>query len=278
MAWDGVTDLKSGVVTTYVHVKSIQGAKKDGSYLFDLIDFIGFSKDEIFYWLLKLITSFGISSGVTIALSRHFDGTTRIRSRVDILARLLQQSGITDIFECYPQWKIGDQPYAADIREAVTESKTIKLLMLAGYEYFGRGHESLLYDIVQKKNNVKLDFILLDIDNAEEVVNQRVEHLRNRDETYTSDQLKQNVRATRELLRSISSPRKKVEIRLTKMQPVFRLLILDDCLFMSTYAKGVHGHESPVFKVEKAPKNGTSIYDAYLEYFEQVKCLAAPAC
>lgn len=115
--------------------------------------------------------------------------------------------------------------------------------------------------------------ILLDPDKGSATIKERLSDLKERDETYTEQQLLQHIDSTKGILRHLKTVcAKRIELWKTGNHPVFRMLILDDCLFVSTYTKG-HGHESPVYQITKDSKksDGSSWFESFVKFYENIK-------
>ena len=189
------------------------------------------------------------------------------------LASMLDRSGIKVVYDATQQKQITEQEYASDIREAVASSKCLKLLTIAGYEYLGKGQDSLLYDIILANKSLTLEVVLLDPSLGEKVIKERVSKLKTRDGTYNAIKLKSQIADTKKTLKDFKLIKaKNVKLWLNPNHPVFRLLILDECLFFSTYALG-HGHEAPVYQIAKDNNSGTgsSWYESFVKVFENAK-------
>lgn len=199
-------------------------------------------------------------------------------SEEDMLLMLLEKSGITQIYPSKQKVQITEQPYAIPLRESVATSKSVRIMMIAAYEYLGKGRDSLLLKLLQDHPDKNIQVILLDVTNGSDAVQSRIGKLRDRDDSYTDDVLRGHVEATKKALQRLkATPERKgtVELKFCKHQPIFRLVLLDDCLYVSAYMAGAHGHEAPIYRVGKCPdgKNET-FYNAFESLYSHYLALA----
>lgn len=196
------------------------------------------------------------------------------------LAELLDtKAGLQRIYPSSRGVPAYKQPYSSDVCGSLKETTEIRLLSIAGYEYIGRGEAlSLFYDALREKYWIKAEIIILDPTN-EDTINERIQQLKRIDASYTGDMLKKHIEETTKKCKLLKQSRGDDSIKLyyCKFHPIFRLIILDDCLFMSTYETALHGHESPVYKIDKenSPEK-LSLYNSYLNFFEKIKQYSTP--
>ncbi|MBI5374129.1 MAG: hypothetical protein HZA77_01765 [Candidatus Schekmanbacteria bacterium] len=189
---------------------------------------------------------------------------------------LNKQSGIKKIYEDRLRVAAINQQYSRDVMEELSHSETIKLLSIAGYEYIGKGEgESLFYDVLRERNWIKVESVILNPDN-DEVINERIHQLRKILPPYTKEDLKKEICNTIDKFKTLNKIRsdRTVQLYYCKFHPIFRLIILDKCLFMSTYEIDRHGHESPVYKIDKVTednKDNLSLYDSFNNLFDKLK-------
>jgi hypothetical protein len=134
---------------------------------------------------------------------------------------------------------------------------------------------------VLERPDLAVEVIILDPDEnsaSAEVIGPRLKQLRKRDSRYTSEQLRTHIRktiSTMERLKHIREEQNSAEVAVYTIDhhPIFRLLVLDDTIFLSTYENERHGHESAVFMFERvAEESGReSLYAAYAAYFEAMR-------
>lgn len=194
---------------------------------------------------------------------------------VEELVHLLDgKAGIKKIFTAKRNSPIINQPYSSEILKRIPNSRNIKILCIAGYEFIGKGEgTSLLYDYF-RQHWITADVILLNPENINtRPIQERLSQLKENDTPYSAEKLKKEISATADKIKTLKSIRLDgtVELHYCKFHPIFRLIILDDCLFMSTYECDLHGHEAPVYLIEKAKPEGLSLYNSFVNLFDNIK-------
>ena len=198
------------------------------------------------------------------------DGPSSL-SQVELLRQMLSESGISSVYPSDPNVSIQSQSYATEVKLAAAMSKTIKMVSIAGFEYLGRGADSLLFNAIIKHPTADIEIILVDPENGSHVIDQRIMELVERDPTYDKKRIQYEINATIETLKKLRLTHKgKLTLSLIGEHPIFRLLIFEECLFVSTYAAKIHGHESPVFKITPKP-NGGGFYSSLDGLFRRMK-------
>ena len=193
---------------------------------------------------------------------------------LNTLLLVLSQCGIARAYRTETLLQTTKQHYASDICAKVSGSKSIKIMSIAGFEYIGAGVNSLLYSVIEKRPDMEAEFVLLDADKAGHVLADRVHRLRERDPTVTEETLKGHIAETKRLLGGLRTSRTaSFSLWLCSCPTVFRLIILDDCLFVSAYKSNAHGHESPMLKINKHDTNGsiTDWFDAFNQMYTVIK-------
>lgn len=195
----------------------------------------------------------------------------------ELLDNISNKAGIKQIYHSKRGVPAVHQPYSSEMMKSLANSRTIKLLSIAGYEYIGKGEgKSLFYDVIRERNYVNTELILLNPDNND-TIKERIFQLKKQNQSYTDVQLKNEILETTKKVKVLKNTRNDESIQLyyCKYHPIFRLIILDDCLFMNTYEMDYHGHESPVYKIDKLlPDNITdslSLYDSFYSLFGNIK-------
>lgn len=195
----------------------------------------------------------------------------------ELLDNISNKAGIKQIYHSKRGVPAICQPYSSEVMKKLADSRTIKLLSIAGYEYIGKGEgKSLFYDVIRERHYVNAELILLNPTN-DETISERISQLKRQDQSYTNDQLKNEILETTKKVKVLEKTRNDESIKLyyCKFHPIFRLIILDDCLFMNTYEMDYHGHESPVYKIDKLqPDNITdclSLYNSFYNLFDNIK-------
>ena len=187
---------------------------------------------------------------------------------------LVVQTGIKSVFPSEVGVAVTNQKYAKEMRDAVESSKHLRLLTIAGFEYIGKGDDSLLYDLIVK-NKVDVEVVLLDHKNGSDVMNTRVNELRKRD-GYTAKKMRQHIEKTTETLNQLRTDGSKVNLEFTDEHPIFRVLLLDHCLFFSAYLTAAHGHEAPVYQIMRKTGSTSDLswYFAFERHFVSVQSRA----
>lgn len=198
-----------------------------------------------------------------------------------LLEMLDQKSGIKQVYPWQgSKQRVIGQEYAADMIEVLRKSERVRVLSIAGYEYIGKGQKSLLLREIEKRPSLEVEVIILDPKKGHHVLDQRASELRKRDANYSVGNLSHEIEETIRQITRLKAERKDVPnagaiaLYLTKQRPPFRLVIFDSCLFLSTYEKGQHGHETPVYRLQKAPDDADgqlSLYPAFVTLFDNTK-------
>ncbi len=188
-----------------------------------------------------------------------------------------EKTGIKEIIPCEGKSLPAiHQPYTKVIMKELRNSGSLKLLSIAGYENIGKGESnSLFYDFIKENHTIDLHVILLDPD-GNETIDKRVSQLRKVYPSYTSSQLKNEIKSTADKIKRLKRARKsgKTELYYCKFHPIFRLIILDHCLFMNTYEESIHGHASPMYKIDKVKdptSSNLSLYSSFDCLFENIR-------
>lgn len=205
------------------------------------------------------------------------------KANIGVLLHLLdERSGIKRIFEGKKGTPALQQSYSDDILSEVSSSKTLKILSIAGYENIGKGElYSLLYGTLLRERALNIEVILLDPNNGERTINERISQLKFINPSYKSADMKDEINKTIDKLNELKTSRnndESVKIYLYNQHPIFRLIICDKCLFMNTYESDLHGHESPVYKIQKildSDEHKLSLYKSFLNYFEKIKQMSS---
>lgn len=197
------------------------------------------------------------------------------------LAELVyKRAGMKQIYASDPTLPVNRQPYAQDMRHFLATTRRLRVLSIAGYEFLGKGHGSLLYSILEDNPHIAAEVIVLVNDGspaANKVIEARRQQLLKRAPEYTKDRFRQDITSTISSLTRLAKLRREqnaaeVKIYTISTHPIFRLVILDDWLFMSAYEDECHGHESAMFRFERVPEDEESermsLYPAYNAYFE----------
>src|SRR5665213_222361 len=214
----------------------------------------------ILFWsigFLKFLTSaalaFFICAADTAFTSKRIKEALYFTNddNLNTLLLVLSQCGIIRAYRTETQLQTSKQHYASDIRAATAISKNIRMMSIAGYEYLGSGSDSLLYSIIEAHPEMNAEFIFLDPDKANGVITERVNRLRQRDPTITTEILKRHINETFELLRNLKGNRRgNFALFRCRCATVFRLIFLDGCVFVSAYKSNAHGHESRTPDIE----------------------------
>jgi hypothetical protein len=262
-AW---TDLAKGT-------KVSTSGKVDFAFL-DLLKILGQCLPVVWRGLLSLAIGIVLPEAVGAMISEEKGLPEGTKEKVDSLVGLLEErAGIVAVYPAELHKAISDQPYAQPILKALNESSTLRILSIAGYEYLGKGAESLLYKTIAKKPGMGVEVIILDPDKGMDVINERVACLKaNRENTLSVSEIQRQIGAMRRTLSTLKGNGRpgSVELCHCKHHPVFRAILLDDCLFFSTYDANAHGHETPVFKVERQ-KEKASLFEAFDQLYKNTR-------
>jgi hypothetical protein len=140
--------------------------------------------------------------------------------RLELVARILRHSGISNIYDAVPRKAVKEQSSAQHIIEAVTKAKSLRMMTIAGFEYIGKGRDSLLFETISKNSQVKLEIILLDATKADHIIKERVRTVGSQDSGYTEETLKREIDSTKERLLNLKSKGMDVNLWLCRKNPV----------------------------------------------------------
>jgi hypothetical protein len=273
VAWGGVGDIYRIAIALFEHFgdKEIfsRPTYKD---VFDIVC-------HILIPFLKPLAMLGLFLGVSGVIAslyeQHLRGSGIVTSdhlaaHKEMLMQAVEESGIEKIYSGRSSCAIRDQPYADNLCAAVRAASHIRILSLACYEFVGRREDSLLFDfLINHRHNPKIEVVLLDADKGGAAIRNRIEVLKERDATYTSEKFKRHIEHTYEVLKELACQGRDVGLWTTVMETGFRLLIADDVMFVSAYSKRKHGHEAHVFQINA--KADTSWFRAFEAYFLQIQ-------
>jgi hypothetical protein len=196
-----------------------------------------------------------------------------------LILYLVDRLGIVHFYSTHLKQSVMDQDYASDMQNAVLTTTKVKMLCIAGYEYLGKGQDALLYNAIKNRPTISVEVIVLNPETGMGVINQRIQELQNRDNTITPAVIVEHIRKTLGTVRDLNLNRvAQIDAYTCRWHPIFRLLICDDVLFMSSYGKLAHGHETPVLRIDrKAPDNSATdtLYRSFENYFESLKTNSA---
>lgn len=236
-------------------------------------------------WKLLVSSLFATAGNVTLQLYTFNSPRTGSNIAIsdqpeiaELLKTLDELAGIKKIYNCQRQTSALRQQYAADVLQEVARSETLKLLSIAGYENIGKGEgTSLLYETLRKERTLDVEVIILDAEKGSDVINERVSQLRHSNPDYNAEQMKIEISNTVKMIHKLQISRGNdgsVNGYLYNQHPIFRLIICDQCLFLSTYEMNLHGHESPVYRIQRADplnKDRLSLYGTFLNYYNKIK-------
>ncbi|NOU35818.1 MAG: hypothetical protein HOO88_03480 [Kiritimatiellaceae bacterium] len=209
------------------------------------------------------------------------DEVRRKKIELDKQTRLLldllgSKSGITQIFPAHNDRPVEQQPYAKAIRDQLKNTRTIRMLSMAGYECFGKGPNALIYEELADRPGLAATFLILNPIEDNPIIDKRLVQLRHCDPAYTKVNFIRDINKTITAFSSIVTSDSRVntnsgalKLGLLTCDPVFRLLIFDNCLFMSTYEEDAHGHHTPMYRIDAPEQEGhTSLYGSFVRHFD----------
>lgn len=193
-----------------------------------------------------------------------------------LLEAIRLKAGIQMVFVPNPHQAVAQQEYADAMIKKLSKTKTLRMMSYAGYEYIGKGYDSLFLPLIQKRKELEVEIIVLDEEKRSDLLEKRVKELRSRDSEYSVAAMKRQIQETTKQLTELVAGRKPIDGKVrwwkTVSDPVFRLIIFDDCLFLSTYEKNCHGHESPVYLIDRPTNDESlSLFNSFVAHFEDVK-------
>ena len=211
----------------------------------------------------------------TVFIKNVFGITGEKTQSMILVEQLQDRMGVEHLYPSIKKDLIRSQPYAMPMIAAVGMTKKVRLLSIAGFEYIGRGTDSLLYTVIECHPELNAQVILLNPEAGRTTIDRRVSELKTREQTITAEGIIHNIQMTTDALKTLNATRKggRVELRQCQWHPIFRLLLCDEVMFFSTYGHAMHGHESPVIQITKRSRDGSSSdthYHSWDCYFESV--------
>ena len=225
-----------------------------------------------FFWLsFCLIGAFLFS----VALHRYLvkeiaPAIEPAENRQRFLLEGVQEAGLFRVYQSDPEKTIKQQSYSNDMRAKLGTSSRMRILTIAGYEYVGRGSDSLLWEGVRKRPDLHVEIVLLnaDCEEGKGVIASRLQCLGKRDPSYDEDQLRDHIGKSLKTLKKLKAEHKgRFDLKLLKEHPLFRILILDDEMWISAYEPDAHGHESKVFHFKSS--GASAWFSAFEALYEQ---------
>ncbi len=202
-------------------------------------------------------------------------GSERDKNLEQLKGLLEGHAGISKVYPAQVKTPALRQPYADDVVAQAKKSRSMRLLTIAGYEFIGKGDESLLLQTLKDGGPSEIEIVLLKPDDPKTkvVFDERVEALRERDSAVSSQKIQQQVKDTIARMAEVrTTTGKRVEVIQCSQHPIFRILLFDDCLFVSAYRRGAHGHESPMFRIERHVDGGhVTWFESFERYYQLVR-------
>jgi len=208
--------------------------------------------------------------------TRRDDDEALRKKQEELIDLLEKKTGISRIFPTREDRVAIHQPYQEEISRALLDSNNFRLLSIAGYEAIGKGGaRSLFYDYLRQNPGIDVRVILLS-PASEGALTDRVRQLQIRDSEYTLEKLRYEISETQAKVLDLKAIRgqDRTKLYFCRFPPIFRLIILDDCLFMNTYEEGLHGHASPMYRIDRVidrREGKLSLYDSFFKYFENIE-------
>jgi hypothetical protein len=187
-------------------------------------------------------------------------------------------SGIKEVFDSPCKENVFTPEFKYIIDQAIKSSKTVRIMSIAGYAYLGEGEKkSLLYKQLKRG---KFDSVkVLTVDPS------KLAHVKRRAEDLSMSwidyerETQEQITNTKEQCKRLYQAGLPLKFRVMRHDPIFRLVIFDDLLLLSTYENDVHGHESPVYVIYRVPnknKNKKTLFNSFCTLFDSVFAFAYP--
>jgi hypothetical protein len=206
------------------------------------------------------------------AITGHIKEVMREQQAGDFesLVAQMQEAGFSKIFANHPSDSALSDKCRAAMKKAIEGSEKFRLMTIAGFEYIGKGADSLAFRLLEVDCKKRIEVVLVDPDKARSVIKQRVQALKQRDNTISEKTIADQIQRTLERLETLKrdcTGEKEVKVWFTEHFPPFRMLILDSDVFFSAYQNDAHGHEVAVFRITKEDGTGRPLYDAFDRVF-----------
>lgn len=156
-----------------------------------------------------------------------------------------------------------------DLEEQIIKANYIKLLFCMGYRTL-TVNDALLAKWKKNKKNETINFKIL-------ILNPNSDFLKIRAEEMGDDYVtvKKQHKFALENAIQLKNKYKNIEIRLYDMLPVWRIVQLDDTMYVSYYLKGNYGADTSMYKLIKSNE---TLYQAFERYFGYIWDYASEDC
>lgn len=119
-----------------------------------------------------------------------------------------------------------------EIRREAHRAKTIKVLTIRGNDYFV-GNKSIFHPILEE-GNAAIDLLVLS-PQAEHITEELASNLRHR----SSEEIRARMRMSLDYLMGLVRQYEKFNVKCYSEEPIFKLLIFDEVMFVSSFAREI---------------------------------------
>lgn len=182
--------------------------------------------------------------------------SSRFRKSIVILLSRLTQSGIEYVYS-------NDKDASRDIVKYTRRSKEIKIFSMRAYRLILES--SALHFLLEPNCPVGEVRILLADPDSDSVL-KRAREYAEFDSTYTVESYRNEIQYSIENIHTRLHRLPKVKMRIHREYASFRLLIVDEYLFLSFFLKDESGDTSKVFRVSIH----SPLYHAFYRYFDSI--------
>ncbi|MDR2146829.1 MAG: hypothetical protein LBE91_10265 [Tannerella sp.] len=165
-----------------------------------------------------------------------------------------KKMGVVKIFK-------NQQDAESDIKKNIKSSRNIKVYALRGNTFSLKNNQDDIATTATAATNIKQQYLISDPDNA--FIEIRANEITSANPT---EPLRKQIENSIEHLEIAKRSNPRIDIRKHKEYVRHRLILLDNCLYLSNLEEGKSRGESPILKI----KNNSSFYNAYMKEFNDL--------
>jgi len=205
-------------------------------------------------FVLSILAS--LLAAITYSFLSTYLLSKRLKKQVALALSRLSGSGVEFVYS-------NDSEASEDMLKYVRRSKTIKMFSMRAHRLLIK--ERPLHFLIAPDCPVRDIKILLADPDSESMAARAQEYVCSQP-NYTVDGYKRDIRWSVESVAGHATTKPWIKLRLHQEPACFRILIVDDFLFLSFFLEDTSGEESEVFRVSRL----SSLYRAVNRYFDWI--------
>jgi hypothetical protein len=152
-----------------------------------------------------------------------------------------------------------------ELQAAFRSAKVVKILTIRGQKYFvGMKGKSLFYDILKDRStkNFNVEILALISESAHitlELAKEQFEH--------SPGYMRHKMRGIRDTLKEIASQQDNFQVRYYDEEPIFKMLMFDDVMFITAYIGPKNDDNAPMFQITR---EGNPLFSGFEKYFDEL--------